>query len=73
MTPVGRLLAVSVGRPRTIPWRGGQVETSIWKTPVAGRRWVHRLDVDGDAQADPVGHGGEHRAVLVYQREAYAH
>ncbi|MGY1693684.1 MOSC domain-containing protein [Geodermatophilus sp. SYSU D00814] len=73
MTPSGRLVAVSVGRPRTVPWRGRQVETAIWKTPVTGRRWVRRLNVDGDAQADLVGHGGEHRAVFVYQRESYAH
>jgi MOSC domain-containing protein YiiM/ferredoxin-NADP reductase len=73
MTPSGRLLAVSVGRPRTVPWRGGQVRTSIWKTPVAGRRWVRKLNVDGDAQADLVGHGGEHRAVFVYQRASYAY
>ncbi|MGY1609523.1 MOSC domain-containing protein [Geodermatophilus sp. SYSU D00700] len=73
MTSPGRLVAVSVGRPRTVAWRGRQVETAIWKTPVAGRRWVRRLNVDGDAQADPVGHGGEHRAVFVYQRESYAY
>ncbi|MGY1642620.1 MOSC domain-containing protein [Geodermatophilus sp. SYSU D00703] len=73
MTRSGRLAAVSVGRPRTVPWRGGQVETSIWKTPVTGRRWVRTLNVDGDAQADLVGHGGEHRAVFVYQRESYVH
>ncbi|MGY1663796.1 MOSC domain-containing protein [Geodermatophilus sp. SYSU D00705] len=73
MTPSGRLRAVSVGRPRTVEWRGGQVQTAIWKAPVAGRRWVRRLNVDGDAQADPVGHGGEHRAVLVYQWESYAY
>jgi ferredoxin-NADP reductase/MOSC domain-containing protein YiiM len=32
---------------------------------------VRRLDVDGDAQGDLQGHGGEHRAVLVYQVESY--
>ncbi len=73
MTPSGQLVAVSVGRPRTVPWRGRQVETAIWKAPVAGPRWVRRLNVDGDAQADLVGHGGEHRAVFVYQRESYAY
>jgi ferredoxin-NADP reductase/MOSC domain-containing protein YiiM len=32
---------------------------------------VRKLDIDGDAQADLVGHGGEHRAVFVYQMDSY--
>ena len=68
-----RLLSVNVGRPRTIAWRGREVRSAIWKEPVAGRRMVRRLNVDGDAQADLVGHGGEHRAVFVYQIESYRH
>lgn len=66
-----RLLAVNVGRPRTITWRGRPVRSAIWKEPVTGRRRVGSLNVDGDAQADLVGHGGEHRAVFVYQAESY--
>ena len=68
-----RLLSVNVGRPRDVPWRGGHVRTAIVKSPVTGRRWVGRLNVDGDGQADLVGHGGEHRAVYVYDRSAYEH
>jgi ferredoxin-NADP reductase/MOSC domain-containing protein YiiM len=34
---------------------------------------VRKLDVDGDAQADLSGHGGEHRAVFVYQMDSYHH
>src|SRR5215218_9132112 len=71
MDAVGTVLAVSVGRPRDISWRGRTVRSAIWKSPVAGRRWVRRLNVDGDAQADLAGHGGEHRAVFVYQRDSY--
>ncbi len=32
---------------------------------------VRRLNVDGDGQGDLAGHGGEHRAVFVYQVESY--
>jgi ferredoxin-NADP reductase/MOSC domain-containing protein YiiM len=32
---------------------------------------VRRLNVDGDGQGDLAGHGGEHRAVLVYQMDSY--
>ena len=66
-----RLLSVNVGLPRDVTWNGKTVRTSVWKSPVDGRRTVRRLNIDGDAQADLVGHGGEHRAVFVYQMDSY--
>ena len=66
-----RLLSVNVGLPRDIAWRGETVRTAIWKEPVQGRRMVRRLNIDGDGQGDQVGHGGEQRAVFVYQIESY--
>lgn len=71
--PVARLLSVNVGLPRDIVWRGRTVHTGIWKDPVKGRCRVRRLNVDGDGQGDLAGHGGEHRAVFVYQIESYRH
>src|SRR5271170_4170464 len=68
---MARLLSVNVGRPREIGWRGKTVYTSVWKQPAEGRRLVRRLNVDGDAQGDLAGHGGEHRAVFVYQMDSY--
>ncbi len=66
-----RLLSVNVGLPRDVTWNGKTVRTSVWKPPVDGRRMVRKLDIDGDAQADLAGHGGEHRAVFVYQMDSY--
>ena len=66
-----RLLAVNVGLPRDHPWHGRIVRTGVWKEPVTGRRMARRLNIDGDGQGDLQGHGGEHRAVLVYQVESY--
>jgi ferredoxin-NADP reductase/MOSC domain-containing protein YiiM len=66
-----RLLSVNVGLPRDVTWNGKTVRTAVWKSPVAGRRKVRKLDIDGDAQADLAGHGGEHRAVFVYQMDSY--
>ena len=68
---VARLLAVNVGLPADVPWRDATVHTGIWKRPVEGRRLVRRLNIDGDGQGDLAGHGGEHRAVLVYQVDSY--
>jgi ferredoxin-NADP reductase/MOSC domain-containing protein YiiM len=68
---MARLLSVNVGLPRDIEWKGRTVHTGIWKTPVRGRCCVGRLNLDGDGQGDVAGHGGEQRAVFVYQIESY--
>jgi MOSC domain-containing protein YiiM/ferredoxin-NADP reductase len=65
------LLSVNVGLPKEVAWHGERVFTAIWKQPVDGARAVRRLNVDGDGQGDLAGHGGEHRAVFVYQRSSY--
>jgi ferredoxin-NADP reductase/MOSC domain-containing protein YiiM len=67
------LLSVNVGMPKDVAWRGRTVHTGVWKSPVTGRRMVRRLNIDGDGQGDLAGHGGEQRAVLVYQIESYRH
>jgi ferredoxin-NADP reductase/MOSC domain-containing protein YiiM/ferredoxin len=68
---VARVVSVNVGLPRDIEWRGRSVHTAIWKSPVGGRCRVGRLNLDGDRQGDLTGHGGEHRAVFVYQLDSY--
>jgi ferredoxin-NADP reductase/MOSC domain-containing protein YiiM/ferredoxin len=68
---MARLLSVNVGLPRDIEWQGKTVHTAVWKTPIHGRRMARRLNIDGDGQGDLAGHGGEHRAVFVYQIESY--
>jgi ferredoxin-NADP reductase/MOSC domain-containing protein YiiM len=68
---MARLLSVNVGLPRDIEWKGRTVHTAIWKSPVSGRCRAGRLNLDGDGQGDLAGHGGEHRAVFVYQIESY--
>jgi ferredoxin-NADP reductase/MOSC domain-containing protein YiiM len=68
---MARLLSLNVGLPRDVTWNGKTVRTAIWKSPVTGRRMARKLDIDGDAQADLAGHGGEQRAVFVYQMDSY--
>src|ERR1044072_7909242 len=67
----GKLLSVNVGMPKDGSWRGKTVFTGVYKDPVSGPRRVRRLNVDGDAQGDLHGHGGEQRAVFVYQTDSY--
>ena len=68
---MARLLSVNVGLPRDIEWQGKTVHTAVWKSPVQGRRMTRRLNIDGDGQGDLAGHGGEYRAVFVYQIGSY--
>ncbi len=68
---MARLLSVNIGLPRDIVWRGMTVRTGVWKDAVQGRRRVGKLNLDGDGQGDLAGHGGEQRAVFVYQIESY--
>lgn len=70
---MARLLSVNVGLPRDIEWQGRIVHTGIWKDPVPGRCRASRLNLAGDGQGDLAGHGGEQRAVFVYQIESYHH
>src|SRR3954468_11206602 len=67
----GRVVSVNVGLPLEVAWRGGTVRTAIWKSPVAGRVRVSRLNLEGDGQADVANHGGEQRAIMVYQTDSY--
>ena len=68
---MAQLLSVNVGLPRDVEWKGRTVHTAVWKDPVAGRCRVSRLNLEGDGQGDLAGHGGEQRAVFVYQIESY--
>jgi len=67
----GRVLSVNVGLPQDVEWHGRTVRTAVWKRPVGGPAMVRRLNIDGDGQGDLAGHGGEQRAVFVYQIESY--
>ncbi|MFF0463383.1 MOSC domain-containing protein [Streptomyces mexicanus] len=67
------LLSVNVGMPQDVSWQGRTVHTGVWKAPVQGPRMVRRLNIEGDGQGDLAGHGGEMRAVLVYQLQSYAY
>jgi ferredoxin-NADP reductase/MOSC domain-containing protein YiiM len=68
---MSRLLSVNVGLPRDVAWNDKVVRTAVWKLPVKGRRMARQLNIDGDGQGDLAGHGGEQRAVFVYQMDSY--
>jgi ferredoxin-NADP reductase/MOSC domain-containing protein YiiM len=68
---VNSVISVNVGLPRDVDWQGKVVRTAVWKRSVPGRVMARRLNLDGDGQGDLAGHGGEHRALMVYQLDSY--
>ncbi len=66
-----RILSVNVSLPKIVEYRGGKVETGIFKEPVADRLTLRKLNLDGDRQADLRVHGGVDKAVYVYSIENY--
>ena len=63
------VVSVNVGRPRTVPFRGSQVTTGIWKVPVSGPIRARGVNLAGDDQADRSVHGGPDKAVYAYAQE----
>jgi MOSC domain-containing protein YiiM len=61
-----KLVSVNTGLPREVMWHGRPVTTGIFKEPVQGRVALHKLNLDGDRQADLSVHGGEFKAVYCY-------
>ncbi|HET9994977.1 MAG TPA: MOSC domain-containing protein [Candidatus Acidoferrum sp.] len=68
-----KLLSVNVGLPREVTWHGRIVTTGIYKQRVTGRVALHKLNLDGDRQADLTVHGGKYKAVYCYPSEHYAY
>ena len=66
-----RVASVNVGMPREVEWDGRTVVTGIFKSPVAAKLSVRRLNLDGDGQADLAVHGGPDKAVYAYPSEHY--
>jgi MOSC domain-containing protein YiiM len=67
-----KLLSVNLCSLQKMAHAGREVETGIYKRPVAGSHDVGLLGVDGDSQADLKNHGGVDKAVYFYTTENYA-
>lgn len=68
-----KVLHVNRAEPKTVLINGKDVLTGIYKEPVQGPVWVHKLGMVGDGQADLTVHGGPFQALYAYPVEHYAH
>lgn len=66
-----KVVSLNLAVPRTVVWKGHEVVTGIFKTPVDGPVMMRRLNLDGDRQADLTVHGGPAKAVYAYPSEHY--
>jgi len=66
-----KVLSVNVSLPTEVLYRDKRVTTGIFKEPVNGRVMLRTLNLDGDGQADLIGHGGIYKAAYVYSIENY--
>jgi MOSC domain-containing protein YiiM len=66
-----RIETIAVGEPKSVSWQGGEVVTSIFKTPIPGPVMARGHNLEGDHQSDPQVHGGEFQAVYAYAAEHY--
>ena len=66
-----KILSVNVSLPREVLFNDQIVITGIFKEPVQGRINLHKLNLDGDKQADLTVHGGMDKAVYSYPAEHY--
>ncbi len=66
-----KLLSINVSPPTEVVHGGETVTTGIFKRPVEGRVMLRTLNLDGDGQADLVGHGGTYKAAYAYPVENY--
>ncbi|MGH7171977.1 MAG: MOSC domain-containing protein [Gemmataceae bacterium] len=67
------IVSVNAGLPREVARGNEVVRTGIFKQPIDGRVVLRRLNLEGDAQADPSVHGGPDKAVYAYPIEHYAY
>ena len=68
-----KLVCVNVSLPVEVRHGEKSVTTGIFKRPVTGPVRVGKFNLEGDAQADLVNHGGEHKALYAYSLEHYAY
>ena len=66
-----RLVSLNVGMPRQLNHRDQVVQSGIFKTPVKDRLWIDETRLEGDDQADKIGHGGPDRRVCAHPLENF--
>ena len=66
-----KIISTNIARPRTVRWRGREIQTGIYKNPTNAPIFLGREDVENDAVIDRKHHGGEHKACYLFSADYY--
>jgi len=67
------VVSINVGKVKVDTYKGKNIQTAIYKTPIEGRIFVSSMNITGDEQADLINHGGKDKALLMYPHEHYSY
>ncbi len=68
-----KVVATNIGEKREVNWRGQNVVTGIFKSPVGEGIFLESEDVQNDAVVDRKYHGGIDKACYAYSEDYYDH
>lgn len=68
-----KVIAVNIAHPTVINWRGKEVKTGIYKSPVPDPILLEEKDVKGDTVVDRKYHGGKDKACYLFSADHYAY
>lgn len=66
-----KVVSLNIGEKRIVVWKGKNIETGIFKSPVKGPLFLGKEDVDQDNVVDRRVHGGVEKAVYGFSIEHY--
>lgn len=68
-----RVVSTNISKPRTIQWRGKDVQTGIYKTPTNQPLYLGLENVKGDEISDRRVHGGIEKACYLFSSDDYSY
>jgi len=67
-----KVISTNIAAPRSVEWRGRQIQTGIYKEPVNEPIYLGKEDVANDTVIDRKHHGGEYKACYLFGSDYYA-
>lgn len=67
-----KVISTNIAQPRTVSWRGRQIQTGIYKVPIDQPIFLGNEDVLNDTVIDRKHHGGEHKACYLFGADYYS-
>lgn len=68
-----KVISTNISEPRTVLWRGKEIQTGIFKKPIDQPIYLGKEDVANDTVIDRVHHGGEFKACYLFGSDYYGY